>query len=476
MFYCSECGETSFKICEKHQGSRLYYNRPIEITHYMEKVKEKLGFSNDEIPPLIKGVRGTSSENHVMEHLVKGVLRALFDLQVNKDGTIRFDATEMPLMSFKPKEISVSIEKLKEIGYIHDVFGKELINDEQILELKPHDVLLPSSPESPERADRVFIKICNFIDELLIRFYGMRPFYNVKKREDLVGKLGVVMAPHNCAGVVCRIIGFSNVLGLFASPYMHAAIRRDCDGDEAALMLLGDVLLNFSKEFLPSHRGGTQDAPLVLNARINAGEVDDQILDFGLVNEYPLELYRKAEQRKHSSEIKMCDVRTILKEGKDPFINYGYTHSTSNINEGVVCSNYKLLATMQEKVQHQMELVEKIRAANTSETARLIIEKHFIKDMRGNLRRFSTQEFRCVACNEIMRRPPLSGVCPRCSGKIIFTTHEGGVKKYLEPAMELAKKYKLSSYIKQSLELTKRHIDSVFGKEPETQETIEKWF
>jgi len=476
MFYCPECGKTSFQVCEKHQNSQLYYNRPIKIDYYLEKVREKLGLSREEIPPLIKGVRGTSSENHVIEHLAKGILRALFGLQVNKDGTIRFDATEMPLVSFKPKEISVSVEKLKEIGYTKDIFGKELVGSEQILELKPHDILLPNSSSSPERAEDVFIKICNFVDELLVRFYGLKPFYNVQKREDLVGKLGVIMAPHNCAGVVCRIIGFSNTLGLFASPYMHAAIRRDCDGDEAALMLLGDVFLNFSRKFLPSHRGGTQDAPLVLNAKINAGEVDDQILDFELVYEYPLELYKKAEQRKHSSEVKIYDVRAALREEKNPFENLGFTHNTSDINKGVVCSNYKLLATMQEKVQHQMELVEKIRAADTSETARLVIERHFIKDMKGNLRKFSMQEFRCVACNEIMRRPPLSGVCPKCGGKIIFTTHEGGIKKYLEPALELAKRYHLSPYITQSLELTKRYIDSVFGKEPETQETIEKWF
>ena len=253
-------------------------------------------------------------------------------------------------------------------------------------------------------------------------------------------------------------------------------INTRCDGDEAAIMLLGDVLLNFSREFLPQHRGGTQDAPLVLNAKIDAGEVDEQILDFELVNEYPIELYRLAEQKKHSSEIKIYDVRKALREGKDPFVGIGFTHDTPNINDGVECSNYKLLATMKDKVKHQMELVEKIRAANTSETARLVIERHFLKDMRGNLRKFATQEFRCVACNEIMRRPPLTGVCSKCSGKIIFTTHEGGIKKYLEPALELAKKYNLSSYIKQSLELTKRHIDSVFGKEIETQENLGRWF
>ncbi|MEX0920896.1 MAG: DNA polymerase II large subunit [Candidatus Pacearchaeota archaeon] len=477
MFYCWECRETSFDKCEKHERSVSHYTRPIDIKHYLEKAKERLGLSDSDIPPLIKGVRGTNSESHAVEPLEKGILRAIYDLQVNKDGTIRFDATEMPLVSFKPKEISVSVEKLKEIGYQKDIFGKELKTEDQILELKPHDVLLPSSPDFPElRADEIFTRICNFVDDALENFYGEKPLYNIKKREDLVGKLGVFMAPHNCAGVVCRIIGFSNTLGMFASPYMHAAVRRDCDGDEAAVMLLGDVLLNFSREFLPSHRGGTQDAPLVLNAKISAGEVDDQILDLELVNEYPLELYKLAEKREHSSKVKIYDVRTALKEGKDPFVNVGFTHNTSNINEGVVCSNYKLLPTMQDKVRRQMELVEKIRAANTSETARLVIERHFIKDMKGNLRGFSMQSFRCVKCNEIMRRPPLSGKCVRCSGKIIFTTHEGGIKKYLEPALELAKKYNLSTYMKQSLELVKRHIDSVFGKEPEQQENLGKWF
>jgi DNA polymerase II large subunit len=477
MFYCYDCRQTSLNKCEQHERSSVHYTRQIDINHYFKNAQDKIGFVNSEVPPLVKGVRGTSSEDHAIEHLSKGILRAFYDLQVNKDGTIRFDATEMPLVSFRPKEASVSVEKLREIGYYKDIYGNELVNNEQILELKPHDILLPSSPESPEsRADDVFIRIAHFVDELLVRFYGLKPFYNIKKREDLVGNLGVFMAPHNCAGVVCRIVGFSNTLGLFASPYMHAAVRRDCDGDEAAVMLLGDVLLNFSREFLPSHRGGTQDAPLVLNAKIDAGEVDEQILDFELVNEYPLELYRLAAEKKHSSEIKVYDVRRALREGRDPFVGIGFTHDTPNINDGVVCSNYKLLATMQEKVRHQMELVEKIRAADTSETARLVIERHFLRDMRGNLRKFSMQEFRCVACNEIMRRPPLAGNCPRCSGKIIFTTHEGGIKKYLEPALELAKKYHLSPYIKQSLELTKRQIDSIFGRELEAQENLGRWF
>jgi len=351
------------------------------------------------------------------------------------------------------------------------------VNDEQIIELMPHDVLIPDYLESSdEKGGEVFMKTCAFVDELLSKFYCVDPYYKVKSKEDLVGHLGVCMAPHNCAGVVCRFIGFSNTLSLMASPYMHAAIRRDCDGDEAAIMLLGDVLINFSRSFLPSHRGGTQDAPLVLNAKIDAGEVDDQILDLERVMEYPLELYQAAELRKHSSEIKIPNVKSVLKEKKDPFINMGFTHDTDDFNKGVNCSSYKSLGLMQEKVDHQMNLVEKIRAADTKDVARLIIDRHFMRDIKGNLRSFSTQTFRCVSCNTIFRRPPLSGVCLECGGKLIFTINEGGIRKYLETALNLAKKYNLSSYIQQNLDLVKKYVDSIFGKETEKQEKLEQWF
>jgi len=466
---------------EKMEGSEKkgvpYSYQNLDINEIYENCRKKLNFSKSEMPPLIKGVRGVSSSNKCMENLCKGILRAKYNLQVNKDGTIRMDATELPLVCFKSKEIGTSLEKLKELGYDKDFEGKELIDEDQIIELMPHDVLIPNSSETPdEKGETIFINICNFIDELLEKFYGLKKFYNVSSKEDLIGKLGVCMAPHNCAGVVCRIIGFSKTLGLMASPYMHAAIRRDCDGDEAALMLLGDVLLNFSRHYLPSHRGGTQDAPLVLNAKIDAGEVDDQILDFEATREYPLELYESAEKKNHSSSVKINCVRDMLKRGEDPFLGLGFTHDTKNFNEGVHCSSYKLLGLMQEKVQHQMELIERLRSVDTSDAARLIIERHFIRDMRGNLRNFSIQSFRCVSCNEIVRRPPLSGVCPVCGGKLIFTIHEGGIKKYLEPALDLVRRYDLDPYLKQVLELVKGYIDSIFGKDKEKQENINKWF
>lgn len=476
-FYFFDTRESGFESVKGERKGVPYAHQSINIKHYLDNAISKMKMVNGEVPVLIKGVRGVSSENKVVENLAKGILRAKYNLQVNKDGTIRFDVTELPIVAFKPREISVGFEKLKELGYNEDVYGNPLKNDEQILELKPHDILLSSCPESPdEKADDVFVRVASFVDEELERFYGIKRFHNIKNREGLVGQLGVCMAPHNCAGVICRFIGFTKAQGIMASPYMHAAIRRDCDGDEAAIMLLSDVLLNFSRKYLPSHRGGTQDAPLVLNAKIDAGEVDDQILDFEFVNKYPLELYEAAERREHSSVVKVNNVKKLLKEGKDPFVGVGFTHNTSDFNDGALCSSYKTLATMKDKVNHQMELVEKIRSADTSDTARLIIDRHFIKDMKGNLRNFSMQDFRCVACNEILRRPPLAGVCPKCGGKLIFTVHEGGIKKYLEPALELVKKYQLSHYMQQNIELIKGYIDSIFGKELEKQEALEKWF
>jgi len=152
--------------------------------------------------------------------------------------------------------------------------------------------------------------------------------------------------------------------------------------------------------------------------------VDDQILDFEVCAGYPLELYELAEQGKHSSEIKIETVKRRLKEGKDPFTHIGFTHDTKNFNDGVVNSSYKILPTMKDKVEKQMELCSKLRSVNAPDVARLIIERHFIRDIRGNLRKFSMQQFRCVKCNEKFRRPPMIGVCSKCGGKVIFTISE----------------------------------------------------
>jgi DNA polymerase II large subunit len=477
MNYCSECGSRGIGKCMEHDKGMGYMKRKIDIRYYFDLAKKITKLRNEDLGKVIKGVRGTSNEDHSCENLAKGLLRARNGLHVNKDGTIRYDMTEMAITHFKPKEIGTSVEKLKEMGYEKDTFGNEFSDENQVLEMFPHDVILPSCPDSgDERADDVFFSIAKFIDDELENLYGMERFFNVKSKNDVIGQYVVCLAPHICTGTVGRIIGFSKTQTLLASPFMHAAMRRDADGDEAAAMLLMDMLINFSRKFLPAHRGGTQDSPLVLNTCIRAGDVDDQILDFTL-GDYPLELYELCEQGKHSSEVHGVDnVKKRLKEGRDPFVGIKFSHNCSNLNGGVVNSSYKFLPSMSEKVGKQMELCGKIRAVDVSDVARLVIERHFIRDIKGNLRKFSMQAFRCVNCNEIYRRVPLAGKCLKCGGRLIFTISEGSILKYMQPALELARKYNVSDYLTENLELTEMYVQSIFGKEKEKQESIEKWF
>ena len=123
-----------------------------------------------------------------------------------------------------------------------------------------------------------------------------------------------------------------------------------------------------------------------------------------------------------------------------------------------------------------MEIAEKIVAVEENDVARLVIEKHFIKDIKGNLRKFSQQQFRCVDCNMKFRRPPLIGKCTHCEGKLIFTISEGSVIKYLDHSISLGKKYHVAPYLMQTLEITKRRVEGVFGKDKEKQTGLKAWF
>lgn len=474
-YYCGQCAKLyETEDCPKHGKNMTYKYQDLDICKHFELAKKKLKLNN--MPNLIKGVRGTSNEDHTPEHLIKGILRAIHSLGVNKDGTVRFDMTELAITHFKPKEIGTSVEKLKELGYEKDIYDNVLENEDQILELKAQDVILPRCEGSDEDgADVILYRISKFIDDCLKHLYGLNNFYNLKNKEDLVGHLVIALAPHTSAGITGRIIGFSNVQGFYAHPLLHCAVRRDVDGDECCVMLLMDALLNFSRKFLPTHRGAVQDAPLVLTSNLLPSEVDDMIFDMDTAWTYPLEFYEACEKYKMPWDFHIENVGDRLGTEKQ-FEGYGFTHDVTDLNCGNNISAYKFLPTMMEKVQGQMRLAEKIRAVRTGGVAALVIERHFIRDIKGNLRKFSMQQFRCVNCNEKFRRPPLMGKCLKCGGRIIFTISEGSVIKYLKPSIDLANKYDLPTYLKQTLEITQQRIDDVFGKDPEKQEGLGKWF
>ncbi len=481
--FCEVCGSQTVERyvcvkCKRHVNTPTHCSTKckefdkikIDIKLLINSALKRLGMN---MPPLVKGIRGTSNKLHIPEPIEKGILRAKHGLCVNKDATIRLDFTELSLTHFKPCEIGTSVEKLRELGYDKDIYGNPLEREDQICELKPQDVIIGDSKDFPD-ADmgRYLLKISNFVDELLVKLYGLNPYYNAKTKEDLIGKLVICLAPHTSAGVIGRIIGFSKIQALIAHPYMHAAVRRDCDGDEVGIMLLLDALINFSRQYLPNKRGSrSMDAPLVLTTNISPEEVDDEVYDFDRAWVYPLEFYRAADEFKNPNEVSIPVVSDFLGK-EEQFYGFGFTHPVDNINTGVRATAYKTLQTMMDKLLAEMDLASKTLAVDDSDVATLIINKHFLRDIKGNLRKYSEQSFRCVNCNSKYRRIPLIGKCPKCGGKLLLTVHEGTVIKYLEPSIHLAEKHNVNNYIRQTLEVIQERIKGMFGWETEKQSSL----
>jgi DNA polymerase II large subunit len=452
---------TNDKCLACNSSASYFDQRTIALKPLLDAALQKLG---EELPSEIKGVRGMTSECKLPEPLEKGILRAKHGVVVFKDGTIRFDATNLPITHICPLEIDASVKSLRDLGYTHDYLGQPLERDDQVVELKVQDVILPKS------CVEYMLKASKFVDDELQELYGLSPYYKAEKPADLVGHLIIGLAPHTSVGIVGRIIGFTDTEVEYAHPYFHAAKRRDCDGDADSVMLLLDALLNFSKRFLPSTRGGSMDTPLILSVRLNPMEIDKEAHNMDVMSRYPLEFYDATYRFASPVEVaKLMETVVNRLGGERQCEGLNFSFGTSSIAAGPRSSRYKTLGTMEEKTSRQLGLEERIRAVDEDDVAERLIEHHFIPDLRGNIRAFSTQQVRCTSCNSKYRRVPLSGKCSRCGGKLILTVTRGGVEKYMEVALQISKKYRVSDYTRQRLELTASDIKSMFESDSHKQ-------
>ena len=456
---CDKCGAFNFQTIEKigRDGSHFRaqnrgIKRSVDLWGYYNKTIKKLGVNNKQE---VKCVRGLISKQKVAEHLGKGLLRAKHGVFVFKDGTIRYDFTNLPLTHFKLKEIELSVERAKELGYSQDVNGDELKSDLQIVELKQQDVIISFDAAS------YLLRVSQFLDDLLQSLYDLSPYYKASSKEDLIGKLVLGLAPHTSAGILGRIIGFTRASACYAHPFFHAAKRRNCDGDEDSIILLLDALLNFSLQFLPEKIGGRMDAPLVLIPIINPKEVDKEAHNVSIACEYPLDFYAAAYAEKNPKEVEIETASSRIGVPKDVY-GFKYTHETTDIAAGPLNSLYKTLDTMVEKLDAQLRLATMIRAVDEREVAETVITNHFLRDIKGNLRAFGSQKMRCSKCNAKYRRVPLSGKCTWCGSKILPTVHVASVKKYLAVSLRIAKEYHVSDYTRQRLELLEHDVNSLF--------------
>jgi DNA polymerase II large subunit len=458
---CPRCGKTAKgEICPAcGSPTRSFAKQTVDLKNILT---EACGRLNLAFPDLVKGVKGLANQTKTAEIIDKGLLRAKHGLSLFKDGTIRFDATNAPLTHFKPSEVNVSVEKLRALGYTRDCKGALLEVSQQVCELKVQDVVIPM------KCAEYFVHEAQFLDELLEKVYGLDSYYRVKRVEDLVGHIILGLAPHTSVGILGRVLGFTELNVCYAHPLWHSAKRRDCDGDEDTLMLTLDALLNFSKMFLPAQIGGMMDAPLFIIPVVNAVEVQRQAHEFDVASAYPLAFYEKTMEQ--VSPYKVRDLIDLVENRLDTeaqFEGYGFTVPVSDINMGNRDSMYKRLEKMTDKLHSQLSLAEKIEAVDARKVALKVLTTHFIRDISGNLRAFSTQSFRCKGCNKKFRRLPLKGKCPECGGALTLTVYRGGIEKYIEAAEQLIRKYELPSYYLQRLAMVQEEVNSLFeGKKP----------
>jgi len=402
--------------------------------------------------PVVKGVKGLMSPGKVPEPIEKGILRASHRISVYQDGTARFDLTNLPLTHFRPAEIGTDLATLRRLGYTVDWAGVELTDPEQVVELRPQDLIVSRS------CGDYLTRLGQFVDDELVRLYGLAPFYRADRPGALVGAIVVALAPHTSGGVAGRIVGFTEAEACFAHPVFHAAKRRNCDGDEDSVTLLLDALLNFSRAYLPETRGALMDKPLVLTTRLEATEVDKEAQNVDVGSRYPLALYRAALERRNPKEIDPIVDRVGKRLGTDrSLMAYSFTHDTRRIAGGPVRSAYREGRPMAELVERSVVLTTQIRAVDVAAAVTLVLNAHFLPDVMGNLKGFATQTFRCQACGTAYRRPPLTGRCTAkvaggaCGAPLLSTVYEASVRKYLPLAQRLGEIDGITPYVRQRI-------------------------
>ncbi|MBN1677943.1 MAG: DNA polymerase II large subunit, partial [Candidatus Thermoplasmatota archaeon] len=454
---CPMCGRKTFMTkceCGSHTvptGNAAVQDIPIGMI--FEAALDRLG---ERRAVDVKGVQGMISRNKTPEAIEKGVLRAKHDVFVFKDGTVRIDATDVPLTHFTPSEVGIDVQTARSLGYTKDYLGKELESETQLLELKAQDVIIPDS------CTDYLVRVSEFVDDLLTKVYGQEPFYGIRRKQDLVGHLVVGLAPHTSGGVLARVIGFSSAHAGYAHPFFHAAKRRNCDGDEDSIILLMDCLLNFSRAFLPEKRGGLMDAPLVLTTKLDPDEIDKEAHNMDVGGRYPLEFYRATQRYAHPKEVEpLMDlvsgrIGTVLQ-----YEGMGFTHEISDISYGPTTSAYTALETMEDKLRAQIALGVKIRAVDAADVVHRVITRHLLPDIQGSLKSFTGQQLRCSKCGAKYRRIPLRGKC-YCGNKLTLTVHEAGVSKYLERAKEIGQTFNVPAYTLQRIALLENSINSLF--------------
>ena len=209
-YECGDCGT----VCEPDEAGRVECphcewkvtaatRREVDLNAAYRDALDAVG-ERESAFEILKGVQGLTSTNKTPEAIEKGVLRAKNGVTSFKDGTVRYDMTDLPVTAVRPEELDVTAGHFRELGYEEDIDGEPLRHDDQLVELKVQDVVLSDG------AAEHMMRTADFVDDLLEQFYDLPRFYELNERDDLVGELVFGMAPHTSAATVGRVGGFTS--------------------------------------------------------------------------------------------------------------------------------------------------------------------------------------------------------------------------------------------------------------------------
>ena len=207
------------------------------------------------------------------------------------------------------------------------------------------------------------------------------------------------------------------------------------------------------------------DAPLVLSVILNPEEVDDESHNMEVCHRYPSQFYQFVMEGEHPKSVeKMVDILASRIGTAAQYEGFGFTHGTSTINSGPRNTRYKTLGPMSDKLDAQLKLAKLIDAVDAKDVAERVLSHHFIRDIRGNLRAYSTQKIQCLKCHRVYRRMPISGQCT-CGAKLSLTVSRRNISKYLSVARKMIEEHDLSQYSRERIKLVDSALDSLFVSE-----------
>jgi DNA polymerase II large subunit len=450
IYYCFNCrayseNETCFKC---NNQAKKFSDSPIEWLPILQEA-----ISKTQVQPYspLRGIFKATGNERYVERIEKAILRQRHNLEASKDGTIKFLVINSVLTHFNARQIASTVEKLRPLGYNKDIYDRDLTSSEQLIQLKPQDIIIPYSLADQLR------RVADFLDDILVRLYNMSPLYDLKNLEDLLGHLVVAASPDSSFGVVGRIIGFTEANVCFAHPIWHVSKVRNMEGNTDNISLLGDVLLNFSVAFLPNDMSNSSGTIQFIQERLDLSDLAPKSLVLDMKYSYDNKFYEATRKQLNS--------RTLINKAFLEPATVGETLRNTRIDfvpqniQGLQNTPHTKNLSIAELIEAQLKLASRVTSLDINDISIKILQDQLVPRLYEDIKLFTTQEFKCKNCGETYRRPTLRGVCLSCEKQLQPTKSLEELSKLVELSDKIVSSVELNDNLKDVIKLAKENVE-----------------